>query len=134
MSRGSLLVGLAFSNTATTVCHSVSYPMTAHFDVPHGQAVALTLPSFLEYSWEAIDDERGKLLLEALGESGVGKAAQTISLLMKKIGLETRLSRLGIGRGDIQLIVNEGFHPDRAVNAPKTPTKEELKTILIEIL
>ena len=133
MSWGSLLAGLAFSNTATTICHAVSYPMTAHFNVPHGQAVALTLPSFFEYSYQAIGNERGKLLLEALGENDAARAAQAIGLLMKKIGLEARLSRLGIKKSDIQLIIDEGFHPERAGNAPRIPTKEELKEILIKI-
>ncbi len=133
MSRGSLLAGLAFSNTATTICHAVSYPMTAHFEVPHGQAVALTLPSFLEYSYGAIDSVRREPLLEAFGESTVQKTTEKISGLMKKIGLETRLSQLGIRRDDLQLIVDEGFHPDRVANAPKVPTKEELKEILVKI-
>jgi len=133
MSRGALFAGLAFSNTATTICHAVSYPMTAHFDIPHGHAVALTLPSFLEYSYGAIGDERGTSLLEALGEDNTIGAARDINVLMEKIGLETRISRLGIKRNDIQLIVDEGFHPDRAGRAPRVPTKEELKEILLKI-
>lgn len=133
MSRGALFSGLAFSNTATTICHAVSYPMTAHFDIPHGQAVALTLPPFLEFSFEAIESERRGPLLKALGASDARRAAEEITALMKKIGLETCLSRLGIEKDNIQLIVNEGFHPDRAGNAPQVPTKEELKEILVDI-
>ena len=47
MAEGSLMSGLAFSNTKTTICHSLSYPMTALFGVSHGQAVSITLPAFL---------------------------------------------------------------------------------------
>lgn len=133
MSEGSLLAGLAFSNTTTTICHAVSYPMTAHFNIPHGQAVALTLASFLGYSYEAIDRERRKLLLEAIGNLNVTKAIETIRSLMGKIGLETKLSQLGIEKDDIQLIVDESFYPERVDKAPKIPTKEELKNILAKI-
>ena len=41
--RGSLLAGLAFSQTRTTACHSISYPLSFLFQVPHGFAVALTM-------------------------------------------------------------------------------------------
>lgn len=133
MSLGSLLSGMAFSNTKSTICHSVSYPMTAHFGIPHGHAVALTLPSFLEYSFGEIEAERKKPLLEAIGELNVHSAAQRLSLLMKKIGLATRLSELGIKKQDLDLIVREGFMPNRADNAPKIPTQEELKKILMKI-
>ena len=51
MSIASLEAGLAFSHTATTAPHSVSYPMTAHFNLSHGFACALTLPEFLLYNY-----------------------------------------------------------------------------------
>lgn len=37
MARGSMLAGLAFSNTKTTACHSISYPLTMHYGIPHGR-------------------------------------------------------------------------------------------------
>jgi alcohol dehydrogenase len=134
MSLGSLLSGLAFSNTKTTICHSVSYPITAHFNVSHGQAVALTLPIFLEYSFKAIEPERRELLLKIMGEIDVHNASQKINLLMKKIGLKTKLSELGIKKKDLDLIVREGFSMERAGNAPKIPSSKELQKILEEIL
>ena len=47
ISLASVLAGLAFSNTGTTVCHSISYPVTYDTGLPHGIAVAITLgPTF----------------------------------------------------------------------------------------
>lgn len=48
MARGSMLAGLAFSNTKTTACHSISYPLTMHYGIPHGAAVAMLLAPVLE--------------------------------------------------------------------------------------
>ena len=63
MSKASLEAGLAFSQTATTAPHSVSYPMTAHFNLSHGFACALTLPEFLLHNYEVNEkdciDKRG---------------------------------------------------------------------------
>lgn len=47
MQQASLLAGLAISHTRTAVAHSVSYPLTSHFGVPHGLACSFTLPELL---------------------------------------------------------------------------------------
>ena len=45
MSEASLLAGLCISQTRTAICHSVGYPLTAHYNVPHGYASAFTMIS-----------------------------------------------------------------------------------------
>lgn len=47
MQQASLLAGLAISQTRTALAHSISYPLTAHFGVPHGLACSFTLPSIV---------------------------------------------------------------------------------------
>ena len=56
LSLGALLAGLAFSQTRTTACHSISYPLTLLRGVPHGFAVALTLGSVLQRNAAAVPD------------------------------------------------------------------------------
>lgn len=133
MAKASLFAGLAFSNTKTTICHSVSYPITIHWGVAHGQAVSVTLPAFIRYSLSAMEG-REKPLLEALKAENIETAARNIETLMKSINLATKLSELGIREEDISTIVKEGYNPDRANNAPRIPTPNELKNILEEIL
>ena len=134
MSEGSLLAGLAFSNTQTTICHSVSYPITACWGVSHGQAVAITLPSFIAYTLPALTLARRKDLLLVLGSKSAEEAGEKITALMRQIGLKTKLSELGIKHTDIEIIVQKGFHPDRADNAPRIPLPQELKELLEAIL
>jgi phosphonate metabolism-associated iron-containing alcohol dehydrogenase len=134
MAKAALYAGLAFSNTRTTICHSISYPLTAHFDIPHGHAVSLTLAPILEFSFFSLKKEKQQTLLLVFGASNVKQAADKIRLLMKKIGLQTNLSELNIGIQDIELIIKEGFTPERANNAPRIPTKPELRKILMKIL
>jgi phosphonate metabolism-associated iron-containing alcohol dehydrogenase len=47
VARACLFAGLAFSNTKTALAHSVSYPITLKYDVPHGLACSFTLPKIL---------------------------------------------------------------------------------------
>lgn len=134
MALGSVLGGLAFSNTQTTICHSVSYPLTAHFGIVHGQATSITLPLFIEYILPVLNIKRRKKLLNSIGVNSISKASEKIRSLMKKINLKTKLSELGIKNKDIALIVKEGFDPSRAGNSPRIPTQEELHELLLSIL
>ncbi|BFT94818.1 MAG: iron-containing alcohol dehydrogenase [Minisyncoccus archaeiphilus] len=133
MAKASLLTGLAFSNTKTTICHSISYPITAHFGVAHGQAVALTLSLFVEYILPVLEGERRVALLNALGVSNEKQASESITSLMTRIGMKTRLTELGIKEEDIDIIVKEGFSPDRANNSPRVPSVDELTRMLVMI-
>lgn len=132
MAWGSLTGGLAFSNTATTICHSVSYPMTSHWGIPHGQATSITLPIFIEYSFDTLGS-REKAMLDAFGVRTVKEAADKVRRLMKSIGLKTRLSELGVPTEGIDVIVKEGFDPARAGNAPRIPSSDELGRMLLTI-
>jgi phosphonate metabolism-associated iron-containing alcohol dehydrogenase len=56
MAQVSLLSGLAISQTRTSICHSISYPLTAHFGIPHGLACAFTMPTVLQMHLRAADN------------------------------------------------------------------------------
>jgi alcohol dehydrogenase len=43
IAEASLLAGLCISQTRTAICHSISYPLTAHFGLDHGFACAFTM-------------------------------------------------------------------------------------------
>lgn len=133
MAHGSLLAGLAFSNTKTTICHSLSYPMTAHFGIPHGQAVSITLAPFLVWNADAISVKL-QPLLEAMDADSPEAAGSLIQRLMTNIGLATRFESLGLRSSDIDLILENGFYADRADNNPRPVTYEDIRTILGKLL
>ena len=137
---GSLLSGLAFSNTKTTAVHSVSYPITLHFNVPHGLACALTLSQFLLFNSEKTADnideapERLQKISKAIGADSPEKAAQMITELMKNLNLPTKLHEVDIDKKGIELIINEGFTPDRVKHNPRKLTEDQLREILQRLL
>lgn len=133
MLRGALMAGLAFSNTKTTICHAISYPMTAHWGIAHGQAVALTMPSFIKYSLPVLKNDRRKNLLKAFGARNEKEAAAKIENLMKFINLKTKISELNMPNNCLAIIIAEGYHPERAKNAPRIPSPQELRDILESI-
>lgn len=147
MSRAAHLAGMAINITKTTAPHAVSYPLTSYFGIPHGQAVGITLSSLLVFNAavteEDVLDARGaryvketiSQICKLLGSAGVSDAEEKINGIIRQIGLETRLSRLGLRKQtDIETIVTNGFDPDRIKNNPRLLTKEALQRILTEVL
>jgi len=146
MAKAANLAGKAINITRTTASHAVSYPLTSYFGIPHGHAVALTLPAMLEYNAGVNDDDvldpRGckyvqKTINEITclcGKNDAAAAKQAISDLMQTAGLETRLSRLGVNtQKDTETIINNSFNSGRAKNNPRRLTKKALRAILEQI-
>src|SRR3989344_511259 len=133
MSLGSCLAGIAISQTKTTAVHAVSYPITGIFNVPHGHACALTLSSFLNYN-KCAAPERVSKMAEILGYDKVEDAAEGINNLMDYLCLERKLSKLGIDESGIELIIKNGFNPDRVSNNPRKLTEEDLRKMLTNLL
>lgn len=145
MARAAHLAGKAINISKTSASHAVSYPITSYFGVAHGHAVGLTLPSMLVYNSRATEDDvldkRGLAyvkktldkLVSLIGVSDPGEAAETLTGLMGRIHLETRLRDLGINKEDISVIVENGFNPDRVKNNPRLLTRESLTDMLNRI-
>ena len=140
MSMAAHLSGLAINETRTTASHAASYPMTARYGIPHGHAVALTLPAMLEFNagvgaHDVLDPGgvkavRAKLdiVLGLLGVADAAAGRRRLLDLMRRIGLETTLAELGIT--ELEPIVAEGFNPARAGNNPRRLTPDVLRAML----
>lgn len=134
MMWGALMSGLAFSNTQTTICHAVSYPLSARWQVAHGQAVVVTLPLFIEYVVPALPPDRQRSLLQAFGANNIPELANLVRNLIHRLGLVSKLSELGITADDLGTIATEALTAERANNTPRVPTISELETLLISAL
>lgn len=66
MAQASLLAGLCISHTRTALAHSISYPLTAHYGLPHGFACSFTLPALFDFNKD-VDDGRLDFIASALG-------------------------------------------------------------------
>ena len=90
MLYASLLAGLAFSNPRTAGCHACSYPLSEDYHLPHGEACAFTLDSFVRVN----ADERLEHLCRAAGLRDTEDLAARIRALKALAGLRRKLSDL----------------------------------------
>lgn len=129
MALASLTAGLAFSQTRTTACHSISYPLTMLWNIPHGFAAALTLSSVLRRNARAVP-EMDKL--EAVFDVAEGFDAW-METTAHDIQLMT-LSAFGIAETDLPSICDLAFTQGRMDNNPIVFTPDEVLDILRENL
>jgi alcohol dehydrogenase len=116
MAEASVLAGLAISHTRTALCHSMSYPITAHFGVPHGLACAFTMPEVLKHNLSA-DDGRFRLLSEALvGSSDVVKLVECFENLNFDLKVSEKVKEKVKSLDDLLKLESEMHTPERAGN------------------
>lgn len=112
MMEASLLAGLAISQTRTALCHAISYPLTAHFGVPHGLACAFTMVAVCRWNSQA-DDGRFKKLEQVIG---INSLQDELSQLIRVLDVNASVRSYIPNLDSILALVNEMFMPGRADN------------------
>ncbi len=112
MQIGACLSGLAIENSMLGAAHALANPLTATFQVVHGQAVGMMLPHVVRYNSETVDTLYQELLAEHHVEAAVGAAgallANLLADLLVKSDLPTRLRDVAdIPRDALQLLARQ---------------------------
>jgi len=128
MCRASVLAALAFSHTRTTACHSISYPMTMLYGVPHGFAVAMTLNEVANKNKGNFPNDQA--LFEIFQK--FGGIQSWLDIVCGGI-VNLKLSGFGISKQDIDKIVNNSFTGGRMDNNPIQLSIEDVREMLINI-
>ncbi|MFO8051514.1 MAG: phosphonoacetaldehyde reductase [Thermoplasmatota archaeon] len=79
ISLASIFAGHGFSNTGTTICHAISYPITMDTGLDHGKACALSLGPTFDLLWE-----KGERDIKKLSEA-FGSTPDTLSEDIKEL-------------------------------------------------
>lgn len=122
MAEASLIGGLAFSLPKTTSSHACSFPLTAVYHIPHGEACGLTLDFFVKIN---ASDERTVTLAKTLGFDSPDGLSDAIFNLKKKLNLRTNLAEFHLNGSDIDALVMKSHHPNLR-NNPITITDDML--------
>lgn len=125
MLMGSFFAGLAFSNTRTTACHSISYPLTMMYGISHGAAAALTLCEVMRRNWDYIKEK--ELFLDAFDAD----SPEDIQIWFDELSNGSlKLSNFSIERDDIPNIVKLATTGGRMDNNPVMFSEDEIEEIL----
>lgn len=131
MAQGSMLAGMAFSNTKTTACHSISYPLTMHYGIPHGVAVSMLLVPVLKMNAPKVKGMQE--LLNALHVKDAEMLQKYIGYCLKQSGQPGSLKEWGVKHEELSHLAELGMTKGRADNNPVELTQEKIKGILESI-
>jgi len=123
--------GLAFSNTETAAAHSIGYPLTAHYGVPHGLASFLALEPLLKINSPKIKIEI-EIILDRLGLQSISELIQSLAEIPHPI-VKTRLRDWGVKHDDLEWLVTQCMSSNRVRNNIIDLTKIDIRTILEQI-
>lgn len=129
MMQASLLAGLAISQTRTALAHSISYPLTTNFDLPHGFACSFTLPALMRFNAGA-DDGRLLHLARSVGYEDVGAFSRGLDALFHKLEFPGFISRYIPEQAAAMALSDKMFTPGRADNNLRAATPEDIQAIL----
>jgi len=117
MQQASFLAGLAISQTHTAIAHSISYPLTSHYGVPHGLACSFTLPGLIER------------YINTLLEGTMKRVIHNTFKMLKSLRLQIEIKKY-LGDEDIYKFLGEMFQPDRARNYALAMTINDVEELL----
>ena len=114
LARASLFAGLAFSNTKTSLAHSLSYHLTLHHGVPHGIACSFSLPMVMR-AVAGCDPACDAALKNIFGPNLQAGAAR-LEATLEKLGVSTRATDHGIAARDWEALVDHALAGERGRN------------------
>lgn len=127
----SMYAGLAFSNTKTAAAHSISYPLTAYFNIPHGIACSMPLHSLAKINFRHMQNE----LPYIFSRIQLGSFEE----LWERIQKTTRgnvpfsLREYGISKEDLEMLADLGFSKGRMENNIAVLSRQDVLHILKDI-
>ena len=136
MAVAQYIAGMAFSNVGLGVVHGMAHPLGAIFDIPHGVANALLLPTIMEFNAPAALDKyveiakAMKVYADGMTrEEAADAAVKAVKELALRVGIPQHLSQLGIKAEDLERLA-EAACAD--VCTPGNP-REVNKGIILEL-
>jgi alcohol dehydrogenase class IV len=132
LSLASLYGGFCLGPVNTTAGHAVAYPLGTRHHVAHGLACAVIFPHTLAFNMPA-SEAKTAAILQSLGlpvAKNPTDAFETAYRFCADLGIEMRLSALGVPRDDLAAMADEAHAIRRLLdNNPRDITRDEILAI-----
>tara|TARA_B100000378_G_scaffold124262_1_gene100340 strand:+ start:233 stop:1339 length:1107 start_codon:yes stop_codon:yes gene_type:complete len=128
--KAATVAGLAFSNTTTAAAHSMSYPLTIHYGMPHGVASSISLIPLLEINGEFIKEPLNRICNN--NELTYDELKETIKAIPQGV-IPYTLDEWGIPENQLTKLAGESFTKGRMDNNVVDLTTNDVLGILKEL-
>ena len=141
MAVAQYIAGMAFSNVGLGVVHGMAHPMGSLFDIPHGVANAMLLPTIMEFNApvcldkyveiaKAMDAYREGMTKEEAAEA----ACKAVRDLAIEVGIPQHLTEIGIKEEDIPALAEQAITDVCTPGNPREVTKEDIIALYKKVL
>lgn len=129
---GSLFAGIAFSWARLGDVHAISHPVSAYFNVPHGVANAILLPTIVEYNMLA---DKGKYLniYNYIAELPAAPEEFTADMLVDELlnlnealGIPAGLEEAGVTKDKFDAMADDAMKSGNIAVNPRSTTKKDV--------
>ena len=129
---GSLFAGIAFSHARLGDVHAMSHPVSAYFDVAHGVANAVLLPTIVDYNM-TYASEKYKYIYDCICEKPLSDDAFTpemlaaeIRVLNDELGIPSSLSEVGVDSSLFDKMADDAMKSGNILVNPRPTTKKDI--------
>lgn len=126
MQLGAFYAGSAINITKTTAPHALSYYLTMHHGIPHGEAVGVFIEPFIRFNFDFLDKRRKEIILNVFGVTSIEGVVNKIKLIKSKLKLLSSINDV-FGLENQKLFESVNF--DRLKNNPGNLTLDKLLQI-----
>lgn len=132
MMVGSLFAGIAFSHARLGDVHAMSHPVSAFFDVPHGVANAILLPTVIDFNMDEAA-EKYRFIYNAIAASPINENNFTpdmlgseIRMLNHELGIPASLSEAGVKSDKFDVMADDAMKSGNIFVNPRKTTKNDI--------
>lgn len=141
MAVAQYIAGMAFSNVGLGVVHGMAHPMGSLFDIPHGVANAMLLPTIMEFNAPVCIDKYVEIA-KAMNaykegmtkEEAADAACKAVRDLAIEVGIPQHLTEIGIKEEDIPALAEQAITDVCTPGNPREVTKEDIIELYKKIL
>lgn len=141
MALAQYVAGMAFSNVGLGVVHGMAHPMGSLFDIPHGVANALLLPTIMEYNKPVCIDKYVEIAKamdaykEGMTKAEAAQAAcDAVRALAIEVGIPQHLSDLGITEKDIDTLADQAIEDVCTPGNPRMVSRQDIVELYRKVL
>lgn len=130
MMLGSNFAGIAFAWAKLGNVHALSHPVSAFFNIAHGVANSILLPTILEYNALA-DNGKYEIIYNYIKQSNACKfkpqmLVDEIRLLNLQLGIPKNLSDVGVKEDSIEAMANDAMKSGNILANPRQTTLKDV--------
>ena len=133
MALGQYIAGMGFSNVGLGVDHSMAHTLSAYYDMPHGKACAVLLPTVMAYN-APYTGEKYRDIAIAMGVKGVENMTQeeyrkaavdAVRQLSEDVGIQSTLKGV-VKEEDIPALAESAYADACRPGNPRETSVEEI--------